>query len=284
MEPIAHQRYREVAGLLWQDQCDHNAVRRVLDKDGVDVDVVPQEQPPLLIIAAVMGLSESAKLLLEYGANPLVTDADGLTAAELFEDADDETAAFIRRWSRQKASRAKRQRQEAVHKACVRAMAEARNETELRTAIERAEVAGVGRAGVRVGQCRLTGMQAASEQQQQQRMHRHQVERRAAGVDHLMPDRPTEHLCAITQQPMRHPVVAADGFSYERCAIERWLESHDRSPKTNETLADRTLRPNLDLQSLISDWEAQQHANCMAGSLVHRSTADLEAELQRRRR
>jgi hypothetical protein len=41
---------------------------------------------------------------------------------------------------------------------------------------------------------------------------------------------------------MRDPVVAADGFTYERSVIERWLRSNDTSPITNETLADKTLR------------------------------------------
>ncbi|KFM60500.1 WD repeat, SAM and U-box domain-containing protein 1, partial [Stegodyphus mimosarum] len=46
----------------------------------------------------------------------------------------------------------------------------------------------------------------------------------------------SEFYCPITQEVMRNPVVAADGYSYEKCAIQEWLESgRDTSPMTNET-------------------------------------------------
>jgi len=127
---------------------------------------------------------------------------------------------------------------------------------------------------------------ARSQLEESQALRQHEAERKAASVDVLMPERPTEHLCAITQQPMRHPVVADDGFTYERSAIERWLRSNSTSPKTNEPLANKTLRPNMDLKSLIRDWEPREHARCMAQavpSLARQSTADLEAELARRK-
>lgn len=51
-------------------------------------------------------------------------------------------------------------------------------------------------------------------------------------------------ICPITHEPMRDPVVAADGFSYERCAIERWLATSNRSPTTNEPLPHLSLVSN----------------------------------------
>jgi len=33
-------------------------------------------------------------------------------------------------------------------------------------------------------------------------------------------------------QLMIDPVIAADGFTYEREAIELWLQGHDTSPRT----------------------------------------------------
>jgi hypothetical protein len=33
------------------------------------------------------------------------------------------------------------------------------------------------------------------------------------------------------------PVVAADGYTYEREAIEQWFSTRSRSPMTNQTIA-----------------------------------------------
>ncbi|XRB09249.1 ultraviolet-B receptor UVR8 [Pycnococcus provasolii] len=54
-----------------------------------------------------------------------------------------------------------------------------------------------------------------------------------------------EYVCPITQAIMTDPVCAADGHSYERSAIERWLgEGNSRSPKTNLQMAHTHLNPN----------------------------------------
>ncbi|KAL1426440.1 hypothetical protein MTO96_003440 [Rhipicephalus appendiculatus] len=66
---------------------------------------------------------------------------------------------------------------------------------------------------------------------------------------------PEELFCPITQEPMRDPVVAADGYSYERTAIIRWLESgKDTSPMTNEPLEHTMVLPNRTLQLLIQKY------------------------------
>ena len=57
---------------------------------------------------------------------------------------------------------------------------------------------------------------------------------------------------------MTDPVIAADGFSYERSAIEQWLHSHKTSPMTNQNLPHTNLIPNHSLRSAIQ--EAQQQA------------------------
>ena len=59
----------------------------------------------------------------------------------------------------------------------------------------------------------------------------------------------------ILNEMMQDPVLAADGFSYERTAIEDWLRSHNTSPKTNEPLLHKNLIPNLTLKALITDWK-----------------------------
>ena len=54
-------------------------------------------------------------------------------------------------------------------------------------------------------------------------------------------------VCPITHEPMVDPVSAADGQTYERRAIEEWLQKGDvpTSPLTGEPLKDKTLRPNF---------------------------------------
>jgi len=67
---------------------------------------------------------------------------------------------------------------------------------------------------------------------------------------------PRECVCPITHELMRDPVVAADGNSYERAAIEAWLGRGARtSPLTNLPLPHVTLIPNLALWKVIEDAE-----------------------------
>jgi len=61
-------------------------------------------------------------------------------------------------------------------------------------------------------------------------------------------------ICPITQDVMRDPVVAADGFTYERDAIERWFRERGdvkNSPMTNAPFAHAYLTPNLGIRSAI---------------------------------
>ncbi|NXM78192.1 WSDU1 protein, partial [Serilophus lunatus] len=71
---------------------------------------------------------------------------------------------------------------------------------------------------------------------------------------------PDEFLCPITRELMKDPVIAADGYSYEREAVEHWLSSKRRSsPMTNLPLASLALTPNRTLKMAISRWlETQQ--------------------------
>ncbi len=50
--------------------------------------------------------------------------------------------------------------------------------------------------------------------------------------------------CPITGQPMKEPVVAADGHSYEKKAIARWLRTSNISPMTGQELPHKELVPN----------------------------------------
>ena len=58
---------------------------------------------------------------------------------------------------------------------------------------------------------------------------------------HLLPE---ELYCPITTDAFVDPVVASDGFTYERTQIEQWLQKNDTSPLTGEPLEHRHLYPN----------------------------------------
>jgi hypothetical protein len=68
-------------------------------------------------------------------------------------------------------------------------------------------------------------------------------------------DPPLEFVCPISQAIFTDPVVASDGFTYDRSQIETWLGAHHgTSPMTNAPLKSRRLTPNHNLRSQISTW------------------------------
>ncbi|XP_051479887.1 WD repeat, SAM and U-box domain-containing protein 1 isoform X2 [Apus apus] len=71
---------------------------------------------------------------------------------------------------------------------------------------------------------------------------------------------PDEFLCPITRELMKDPVIAADGYSYEREAMENWISTKRRaSPMTNLPLPFLMLTPNRTLKMAINRWlETQQ--------------------------
>jgi hypothetical protein len=56
--------------------------------------------------------------------------------------------------------------------------------------------------------------------------------------------------------PMTDPVLATDGFTYERSAIEQWLRDHTTSPMTRQPMRANTLTPNRNLKDSIARWMA----------------------------
>ena len=49
---------------------------------------------------------------------------------------------------------------------------------------------------------------------------------------------------------MVDPVIAADGHSYERAAIEAWLQDHDTSPVDTHVMPHKRIILNLSLRSI----------------------------------
>ena len=69
----------------------------------------------------------------------------------------------------------------------------------------------------------------------------------AAPVEEWCPD---DFICPITLMQLTEPVVAADGLTYERAALQDWLDKHAEhrtvlSPATGAPLAHRNLSPNV---------------------------------------
>ena len=60
--------------------------------------------------------------------------------------------------------------------------------------------------------------------------------------------------CPITLEVMHDPVIAGDGHSYEREAIERWLAKKLTSPKTGATLETNVVFPNHAMRQMIIEW------------------------------
>ncbi|GJP43227.1 hypothetical protein CLOM_g2717 [Closterium sp. NIES-68] len=72
-----------------------------------------------------------------------------------------------------------------------------------------------------------------------------EVKRRKQQIDE-------QFICPISKEVMREPVVAADGFTYEREHMERWMAACTLSPATGQPLAHTALTSNNVLKNLIA--------------------------------
>ena len=70
---------------------------------------------------------------------------------------------------------------------------------------------------------------------------------------------PVDLLCPITHHAIRIPVVAEDGCTYEKTAINRWLHRSSISPVTRQSLQDTQLYYNRNFANLTQNW-ARSHA------------------------
>lgn len=60
-------------------------------------------------------------------------------------------------------------------------------------------------------------------------------------------------ICPITQQVYYEPVVADDGYIYEKDAIEEWLESKNISPMTRETISEKVISVQF-MKTMVDDY------------------------------
>ena len=92
---------------------------------------------------------------------------------------------------------------------------------------------------------------------------------------------PAEFQCPLSERLMVDPVTAADGYTYERKAIEGWVaEGQETSPMTGEPTA-LWLTPNHGLKARIEGWVAEQLQHGGGGATSRRGVAaqpELEPE------
>eukprot|EP00357_Protocruzia_adherens_P028825 CAMPEP_0115007046 /NCGR_PEP_ID=MMETSP0216-20121206/20903_1 /TAXON_ID=223996 /ORGANISM="Protocruzia adherens, Strain Boccale" /LENGTH=172 /DNA_ID=CAMNT_0002373827 /DNA_START=38 /DNA_END=556 /DNA_ORIENTATION=+ len=71
-------------------------------------------------------------------------------------------------------------------------------------------------------------------------------------------DIPNGFVCPITQQIMRDPVMTPYGHTYEREAIEEWINKNHNDPMTQQPLEVSQLSSNYSLRDAI-EYYIQQH-------------------------
>ncbi|CDY16812.1 BnaA09g05700D [Brassica napus] len=69
---------------------------------------------------------------------------------------------------------------------------------------------------------------------------------------------PSHFICPLLKGLMNQPCVAADGYTYDREAIEDWLREKDTSPVTNLPLPNKNLLANYTLYSAIMEWKSNK--------------------------
>ncbi|CAH8354006.1 unnamed protein product [Eruca vesicaria subsp. sativa] len=84
------------------------------------------------------------------------------------------------------------------------------------------------------------------------------VEKAQNSLSRTSLDPPSHFICPLLKGVMNQPCVAADGFTYDREAIEDWLRENDTSPVTSLQLPNKNLLANYTLYSAIMEWRANK--------------------------
>ena len=74
-------------------------------------------------------------------------------------------------------------------------------------------------------------------------------------------DCPLEFRCPLTSACMVDPVMAADGFTYERSALKDWLLQRRTSPQNRQPLPHFNVYPNHEKKNQIAQWKADREDN-----------------------
>ena len=60
------------------------------------------------------------------------------------------------------------------------------------------------------------------------------------------------HICPLSGQVMKNPVIACDHITYEAEAWKEWVREHDESPVINLKLSSKDTKPNLAIKAALS--------------------------------
>ena len=80
---------------------------------------------------------------------------------------------------------------------------------------------------------------------------------------------PSKFVCYITKKLMREPVMAFDGYTYEKSAIEQYLRKHKKSPRTKKQATTLCLFPNIQLQQEIETFCRENGIEFDAEELIY---------------
>ena len=58
--------------------------------------------------------------------------------------------------------------------------------------------------------------------------------------------------CLNMQELLKNPVIATDGYTYEKAALQQWLRNHNMSPVTGGFLDIRVV-PNRSIKTIIAE-------------------------------
>lgn len=70
----------------------------------------------------------------------------------------------------------------------------------------------------------------------------------------LIKEAPKEYLCPMSMEIMTEPVVTPSGVTYNRPAVEEWIDEHHSDPASKSPLLNDHLYPNLALRDMIQRW------------------------------
>ena len=95
------------------------------------------------------------------------------------------------------------------------------------------------------------GRISAAEKQRNGREEAHELAK--AGIAKSYPGL----VCPLTGSLLREPMIAPDGYTYERSFIERWVRQYHASPKTGQPIILSDLRFNDKIRSHIDTLMAE---------------------------
>lgn len=86
---------------------------------------------------------------------------------------------------------------------------------------------------------------------------------------------PEEFRCPLSKELMRDPVIVANGQTYDRPFIQKWLKSGNRTcPRTQQVLTHTILTPNQLIREMIQQW-CKNHGITLSEPLQHGSEEGL---------